>query len=263
MVTSSLVHPFTLLVSIPLAFVGAIVALFHDRLQAGDHLVLSNVCYAGVAEYARHGNTGVREYGRIGFSVVRGGDIVGEHQVMLIGERERVTLGHAAQDRALFAEGALRAARWIAGKAPGTYTMRTAVETDHAGMVTTRFAFRMDADTCPVDDPAPAAQYGNCDVLDPAYMDFDPTTPILTLHTTSDGRNVFFTDADRPGVIEYHTGSVGDPNTFNCGTGTWSATLRVRARWRFTRSRWRRCDARSSRATGSAMLPGRSRSSMR
>ena len=48
---------------------------------------------------------------------------LGEHHVMLIGDRERVELVHAAQDRALFAEGALRAARWIAGKPAGTYSM--------------------------------------------------------------------------------------------------------------------------------------------
>lgn len=94
----------------------------------------------------------------------------------------------------------------------------------------------------PLDDPAPAAQYGNCDVVDPAYLDFDATTPILTLHTTSEGRNVFFTDEDRPGVIEYHTGGVGDPNTFNCATGAWSATLPAdpttvtAVRWRYPAS---------------------------
>lgn len=71
----------------------------------------------------RSGQTGARPRGDIGFHSVRGGDIVGEHSVMLIGERERIELGHVAQDRALFAEGALRAARWMAAKAPGTYTM--------------------------------------------------------------------------------------------------------------------------------------------
>ena len=71
----------------------------------------------------RSGRPGERPRGEIAFHALRGGDVVGEHQVLLVGERERVTLGHAAQDRALFAEGALRAARWIAGKAPGEYTM--------------------------------------------------------------------------------------------------------------------------------------------
>jgi 4-hydroxy-tetrahydrodipicolinate reductase len=62
--------------------------------------------------------------GEIGFHAVRGGDVVGEHRVMFLGDRERLELAHLAQDRALFAEGALRAARWMAGKPAGVYTMR-------------------------------------------------------------------------------------------------------------------------------------------
>ncbi len=72
----------------------------------------------------RSGRPGERPRGEIAFHAVRGGDIVGEHRVMLIGEREQVELGHVARDRALFAEGALRAARWIAGRPAGAYTMR-------------------------------------------------------------------------------------------------------------------------------------------
>jgi 4-hydroxy-tetrahydrodipicolinate reductase len=72
----------------------------------------------------RSGVAGERPRGEIGFHALRGGDVVGEHEVRLIGERERVTFGHVATDRALFAEGALRAARWLAGKAPGEYGMR-------------------------------------------------------------------------------------------------------------------------------------------
>jgi 4-hydroxy-tetrahydrodipicolinate reductase len=79
---------------------------------------------ADVRVDGRSGSSGERPRGEVGFHALRGGDVVGEHQVMLIGERERITLGHVAQDRALFAEGALRAARWIAGKEPGTYTMK-------------------------------------------------------------------------------------------------------------------------------------------
>lgn len=82
------------------------------------------VSLADVRVDGRSGRPGARPRGEIGFHALRGGDIVGEHQVMLVGERERVTLGHVAQDRALFAEGALRAARWIAGRAPGVYTLR-------------------------------------------------------------------------------------------------------------------------------------------
>ena len=71
----------------------------------------------------RGGVSGERPRGEIGFHALRGGEIVGEHEVAFIGANERVTLGHVASDRALFAEGALRAARWIAGKPAGSYTM--------------------------------------------------------------------------------------------------------------------------------------------
>jgi len=76
-----------------------------------------------VADYARHGQTGVRERGRIGFSVVRGGDIVGEHRLIFAGPGEQVELAHTAQDRSGFARGALVAARWVVGRPPGLYSM--------------------------------------------------------------------------------------------------------------------------------------------
>jgi 4-hydroxy-tetrahydrodipicolinate reductase len=79
---------------------------------------------ASVRVDGRSGQSGERPRGEIGFHALRGGDVVGEHRVLLIGERERVELAHLAQDRALFAEGALRAAKWIAGKPAGAYTMR-------------------------------------------------------------------------------------------------------------------------------------------
>ncbi|GAB4538565.1 MAG: 4-hydroxy-tetrahydrodipicolinate reductase [Parvularculaceae bacterium] len=60
----------------------------------------------------------------IGFSVTRGGGIIGEHSVRLIAEDEEVVLSHKALDRALFARGAVAAARWVAGRAPGLYSMR-------------------------------------------------------------------------------------------------------------------------------------------
>jgi 4-hydroxy-tetrahydrodipicolinate reductase len=72
----------------------------------------------------RSGRPGARPEGEVGFHSVRGGDVVGDHRVMFIGDRERVELVHVAQDRALFAEGALRAARWLAGRPAGEYTMR-------------------------------------------------------------------------------------------------------------------------------------------
>jgi len=76
-----------------------------------------------VAEYARHGNTGVREHGKIGFSVVRGGDIVGDHRLIFAGPGETIELSHHAQDRSGFARGALAAARWVVGRPPGLYSM--------------------------------------------------------------------------------------------------------------------------------------------
>ena len=72
----------------------------------------------------RSGRPGARPAGEIGFHALRGGDVVGEHRVMFLGDRERVELAHLAADRALFAEGALRAAAWLAGKPAGRYTMR-------------------------------------------------------------------------------------------------------------------------------------------
>lgn len=77
-----------------------------------------------MAEYDRHGHTGARETGKIGFSVARGGDVVGEHTVFFYGEGERIELTHKATNRSLFAKGALRAAAWSKGKEPGIYSMR-------------------------------------------------------------------------------------------------------------------------------------------
>ncbi len=79
---------------------------------------------ADVYEAARDGITGARQPGRIGFSAIRGGDIVGEHDVLFAGPGERVTLRHVAADRALFARGALRAVLWGLGRPPGHYGMR-------------------------------------------------------------------------------------------------------------------------------------------
>ncbi len=79
---------------------------------------------AAVSERARDGLTGARAPGAIGFSVMRGGGIVGEHSVVLAAEDEIITLSHSARDRSLFARGALEAARWVAGKPPGLYDMQ-------------------------------------------------------------------------------------------------------------------------------------------
>ena len=71
----------------------------------------------------RDGITGARQRGQIGFSAIRGGDIVGEHDVIFAADGERVILRHIATDRAVFARGALRAVLWGQGKKPGQYDM--------------------------------------------------------------------------------------------------------------------------------------------
>ncbi|MFP7672117.1 4-hydroxy-tetrahydrodipicolinate reductase [Marivita sp. S0852] len=76
-----------------------------------------------VADRGRDGITGARKPGDIGFTAIRGGDIVGEHDVLFATEGERITLRHVASDRALFARGALKAAIWGHDKAPGEYDM--------------------------------------------------------------------------------------------------------------------------------------------
>jgi len=68
--------------------------------------------------------TGERPAGEIGFSVIRGGGIVGEHSVMFAAGEEVLTLSHSALDRGMFARGALAAARWVMGRAPGEYDMQ-------------------------------------------------------------------------------------------------------------------------------------------
>jgi 4-hydroxy-tetrahydrodipicolinate reductase len=75
--------------------------------------------------------TGPRLEGAIGFAVVRGGDIVGEHTVLFAGPGEEVRLSHRAGDRAIFARGALRAALWLRGQPPGRYDMSDIVNADH------------------------------------------------------------------------------------------------------------------------------------
>jgi len=77
-----------------------------------------------VAVHGRSGYTGPRVPGSIGFHAVRGGGIVGQHEVILATNGEVVRIAHEALDRGTFAEGAVRAAAWLAGKAPGRYTMR-------------------------------------------------------------------------------------------------------------------------------------------
>ena len=71
----------------------------------------------------RDGHTGAREEGTIGFATLRGGGVIGDHSVVFAGDSEMVTLSHRANDRSLFAQGALAAARWAFDKKPGFYDM--------------------------------------------------------------------------------------------------------------------------------------------
>lgn len=67
--------------------------------------------------------SGKRQHNEIGLHAVRGGTVTGEHEVMFLGPQERITLSHSAESRAVFAVGAVRAAQFLIGKAPGMYTM--------------------------------------------------------------------------------------------------------------------------------------------
>ncbi|SBW16144.1 dihydrodipicolinate reductase [Brucella sp. 10RB9215] len=71
----------------------------------------------------RDGYTGPRETGAIGFATLRGGSVIGDHSVILAGTGERVVLSHHAEDRSIFARGAIKAALWAHGKKPGLYSM--------------------------------------------------------------------------------------------------------------------------------------------
>ncbi len=73
---------------------------------------------------ARDGHTGPRPGEAIGFATLRGGSVVGDHSVILAGAGERITLSHQAEDRAIFARGAVKAALWARGRKPGLYSMR-------------------------------------------------------------------------------------------------------------------------------------------
>jgi 4-hydroxy-tetrahydrodipicolinate reductase len=107
----------------------------HHRMKvdapSGTALMLGQAAAAGrgvaldaVADRGRDGLTGARRDGAIGFSAIRGGDIVGEHDVIFAAAGERIVLRHIATDRGIFARGALRAALWGLGREPGHYDMQ-------------------------------------------------------------------------------------------------------------------------------------------
>jgi len=78
---------------------------------------------AGSSERGRDGITGARARGAIGFAALRGGSVAGDHTVHFLGDNERLSLTHLAENRAIFAKGAVRAAQWLIGRPTGRYTM--------------------------------------------------------------------------------------------------------------------------------------------
>jgi 4-hydroxy-tetrahydrodipicolinate reductase len=94
-------------------------ALMFGRAAAAGR----NVDLATVADRGRDGETGARSPGHIGFASLRGGTVVGDHSVIFAGPAERIELTHRAEDRMIFARGAVRAALWAHGRKPGLYTM--------------------------------------------------------------------------------------------------------------------------------------------
>ncbi len=110
-----------------------IVEMHHNRkvdAPSGTALMLGEAAAAGrgiaLKDHAvkgRDGHTGPRPQGAIGFASLRGGTVVGDHQVYLAGSSERLVLSHVAEDRSIFAHGAVAAALWGRGKKPGLYSM--------------------------------------------------------------------------------------------------------------------------------------------
>ena len=106
----------------------------HHRMKvdapSGTALLLGEAAAAGRGisladhtESGRHGITGARAKGAIGFAALRGGTVAGDHSVILAGEEERITLSHHAENRTIFARGAVKAAEWLLDKPAGRYTM--------------------------------------------------------------------------------------------------------------------------------------------
>lgn len=89
-----------------------------EAAAAGRGVALGDVCVVG-----RAGLSGDRAEGTIGMASLRGGTVAGDHQVIFAGNGERIELGHRAEDRAIFAHGAITAALWLAGKPAGRYSM--------------------------------------------------------------------------------------------------------------------------------------------
>ncbi len=106
----------------------------HHRMKvdapSGTALLLGEAAAAGRGidlasnnESGRDGHTGARKPGAIGFAALRGGTVAGDHSVIFAGDEERITLTHNAENRMIFARGAVKAAEWLIGREPGRYTM--------------------------------------------------------------------------------------------------------------------------------------------
>jgi 4-hydroxy-tetrahydrodipicolinate reductase len=105
-----------------------ILEMHHRRkvdAPSGTALLLGRAAAGGrsVPLQPRESAQGTRAEGTIGFASLRGGTVVGEHEVIFAGPYERIVLSHTAEDRMIFARGALLAARWAQGRAPGLYGM--------------------------------------------------------------------------------------------------------------------------------------------
>jgi 4-hydroxy-tetrahydrodipicolinate reductase len=117
----------------PEAFDAEVVEIHHRHkvdAPSGTALALGEAVARGrgvdldaVADRGRDGITGARSPGAIGFAALRGGDVVGDHTVVFAGAGERLELTHRATDRRIYARGAVHAARWVHGRAPGLYGM--------------------------------------------------------------------------------------------------------------------------------------------
>lgn len=110
------------------------IAEMHHRMKvdapSGTALLLGQAAAAGrgidlaaVSERGRDGATGARAEGAIGFASLRGGTVAGDHSVLFAGDEEVITLAHRAENRMIFARGAVRAALWLIDQPPGRYTM--------------------------------------------------------------------------------------------------------------------------------------------
>ncbi len=121
--------------ALPPAHYDAEILEMHHRQKvdapSGTAIALGRAVAAGrgvdlgaVMQSGRDGHTGPRETGAIGFATLRGGQVVGEHSLLFAGPDEQIILTHKAFDRRTFASGAVRAALWVAGRAPGLYGMQ-------------------------------------------------------------------------------------------------------------------------------------------